>query len=555
MDKCNAELMRRNGPRSRPGMNPRRQRLKGRRFTEGRSDLATNRQIIPQFQVYSAPSVRSVGRTICLGVLLSLAACHRLNEHSHKSDPGGAEAPTTGGKILPLPSLPLGKTAADGKTAGVADVVEGVVPSVVSISSTRVRRTHPMPLDDPFHFFFGPGNGPREQREQGLGSGVIVGDGIVVTNNHVVADADNIKVATLDDRQFDATLIGSDPKSDLALLRITGNTNGLKPLALGDSSRLRLGDVVLAIGNPFGVGQTVTMGIVSAKNRSDLGIEDYEDFIQTDAAINPGNSGGALVDLAGNLVGINTAILSRSGGNVGIGFAIPSNMARPIVESLLSHGKVVRGWLGIAIQRLDFDMAKALNLPENSGVLVSDVTSGTPAAKAGVRRGDVISFVDDQKVRTTGELRNAIAGAGANHTVRLRIIRDGKEIQLNVALAEMPATSADRESDRPGLGEHGAGDVGMDLQTLTPELKKRLDLPAEITQGVVVADLDHSSDAAHAGIRVGDVILEINRQRVTTPGDLKRLWLGSQGNVLALVLRKSSTFYVVVKRSPAHPPN
>jgi serine protease Do len=450
----------------------------------------------------------------------------------------------------------LTRTNDAGTTTSIADVVESVVPSIVSISSTRVRRVRQMPFDEPsFRFFFGPGNGPREQREQGLGSGVIVGDGIVVTNNHVVDQADNIKVATLDDRQFEATLVGSDPKSDLALLRISGNTNGLKPLALGDSSRLRLGDVVLAIGNPFGVGQTVTMGIVSAKNRSDLGIEDYEDFIQTDAAINPGNSGGALVDMAENLVGINTAILSRSGGNVGIGFAIPSNMARPIVESLLTSGKVFRGWLGVAIQRLDSDMAKALNLPENSGVLVSDVTNDTPAAKAGVERGDVIVAVDDHKVKTTGELRNAIAGAGANHTVHLRLLRDGKEKVLNVVLAEMPAKATDQGTDRPGLDEHSAGDLGMRVRPLTPELRRQLDVPAEITRGVVVEDLDHSSDAAHAGIRAGDIILEINRQRVATPQELQRLWVGARGNVLALVLRKGATLYMVVKHSQGRMPN
>ena len=409
-----------------------------------------------------------------------------------------------------------------------------------------------MPFDDPFfRFFFGPGQngGSREQREQGLGSGVIVGDGLVVTNNHVIDHADEIKVATLDNRQFDAQLVGSDPKTDLALLRLKGDTKGLKPIALGDSARLRLGDVVLAIGNPFGVGQTVTMGIVSAKNRSDLGIEDYEDFIQTDAAINPGNSGGALVDMEGNLVGINTAILSRSGGNVGIGFAIPSNMARPIVESLMNHGKVVRGWLGVAIQPLDSDMAKALNLPENSGVLVSDVTKDTPAAKAGVRRGDVIMSVNDIKVRTTGELRNSIAAAGANRAVKLRILRDRKEQVLTVALAEMPGKLGDANSASGSAGGKSAADIGMELQPLTPDLRHKLDVPAEITQGVVISDLDPKSDAAHAGLRPGDVLLELNRQRVTSAADVQKIWQGSKGSLLALVLRKGTTNYVIIKRS------
>jgi serine protease Do len=290
------------------------------------------------------------------------------------------------------------------------------------------------------------------------------------------------------------------------------------------------------------------MGIVSAKNRSDLGIEDYEDFIQTDAAINPGNSGGALVDMEGNLIGINTAILSRSGGNVGIGFAIPSNMARPIVESLLNHGKVVRGWLGVAIQPLDSDMSKALNLPENSGVLVSDVTKDAPAAKAGVRRGDVIMSVDDHKVRTTGELRNAIAASGSSKTVRLRILREGKEITVNVALTEMPGRFADSSSGATQQDGKSPPALGMELQALTPELRKKLDVPPEINQGVVITDMDSRSEAARAGLRPGDVVLELNRTRLANPVDLQRIWQSSKGNLLALVLRKGTTNYIVIKR-------
>ena len=493
-----------------------------------------------------APNAPALLISLCVAL-----GCQRANAAgAQPTSRNAGDRSVTSGQLVPLPSPALARATANGKSASIADVVEKVVPSVVSISSTRVARTQQLPLDDPFfRFFFGPGQGgPREEREQGLGSGVIVGDGLVITNNHVVDHADEIKIATLDHRQFEAQLIGADPKTDLALLRIKGDTKGLKPIALGDSSRLRLGDVVLAVGNPFGVGQTVTMGIVSAKNRSDLGIEDYEDFIQTDAAINPGNSGGALVDMEGNLIGINTAILSRSGGNVGIGFAIPSNMARPIVESLLNHGKVVRGWLGVAIQPLDSDMSKALNLPENSGVLVSDVTKDAPAAKAGVRRGDVIMSVDDHKVRTTGELRNAVAAFGASKTVRLRILRDGKEISLNVALAEMPGKFADSSSG--GAQQEGKSPpaLGMELQALTPELRKKLDVPPEINQGVVITDMESRSEAARAGLRPGDVVLELNRTRLATPADLQRIWQSSKGHLLALVLRKGTTNYVVIKR-------
>ena len=488
---------------------------------------------------------------LCVALVTTLAGCRRITSMGQNHPGRGMDASAASGEAKILPLAPAGTPAeASAKISGVADVVERVVPSVVSISSTRIARTRQSPHDDPFfRFFFGPGDGSREQREQGLGSGVIVGESVIVTNNHVVDQAENIKVTTWDNRQFDAKQVGADPKSDLAVLRLVGSTHGLKAISLGDSSHLRLGDVVLAIGNPFGVGQTVTMGIVSAKNRSDLGIEDYEDFIQTDAAINPGNSGGPLVDMGGNLVGINTAILSRSGGNVGIGFAIPSDMARPIVESLIAHGKVNRGWLGVAIQRLDYDMAKALNLPENSGVLVSDVTSGTPAAKAGLRRGDVITAVDDHKVKTTGELRNAIANAGANHTVRLMLLRDRKELTLRVPLAELPGKAEEQGAEGVNPEETGPHDLGMQLQELTPELRRQLEVPSDTLSGVVVTDVDPSSDAAQSGLRSGDVILEVDRKRVSTSAELTRVWRASHGNILVLVLRKGSTAYVVVKRS------
>ncbi len=445
-------------------------------------------------------------------------------------------------------SAPATCSCGELKTTGVAEVVSKVVPSVVSISSTRVTRTRALPFDDPlFRFFFGPGGNRREQREQGLGSGVIVGDGVIVTNNHVVDQAENIKVATFDNRHFDGKLVGADPKSDLAVIRISGKTDGLKPLAMGDTDRLRLGDAVLAIGNPFGVGQTVTMGIVSAKNRSDLGIEDYEDFIQTDAAINPGNSGGALVDMGGNLIGINTAILSRSGGNVGIGFAIPSNMARPIIDSLIANGKGSRGWLGVAIQNIDYDMAKALKVPENSGVLVSDVTKASPAERAGVRRGDVITAVEDRKVRTTGELRNVIAAAGTDRKVTLRVLRDGSEKVLQVQLGELPKNIGSNEQGELDPGGVGS-ELGMRLQPLDSELRSRLEVPADVQSGVVVLDVDPSSDAGRAGIKQGDVILELNHTRVSNPAELERLWSEKRGNVLALVLRNGSTAYMVIKR-------
>ena len=262
------------------------------------------------------------------------------------------------------------------------------------------------PFGEPFfnHFFGQQDMASREFKEQGLGSGVVVQPDIILTNNHVIEGAEEIKVTTSNKQVLKAKVVGADPKSDLAILRLEGVSSKLQPISWGDSSQLRLADTVLAIGNPFGIGETVTTGIVSAMGRTNLGIIDYENFIQTDAAINPGNSGGALVNSRGELVGINTAILSKSGGNQGIGFAIPSNSARPTMESLLKTGKVVRGWLGVGIQDLSADLAQALKLPNASGVLVSSVQPNTPAAKVGLRRGDVILKVNNESVDSTGKL-------------------------------------------------------------------------------------------------------------------------------------------------------
>jgi Do/DeqQ family serine protease len=433
-------------------------------------------------------------------------------------------------------------------TNAIADVVERVLPSVVSISSTRVMKSR-VPMDDPFfRFFFGPQQGESERREQGLGSGVVVGDGLVITNNHVIEGADEIKVTALNHKDFTAELVGTDPKSDVAVLRIKDPNKELKPLPMGDSSRLRLGDVVLAIGNPFGVGQTVTMGIVSAKGRSDLGIVDYEDFIQTDAAINPGNSGGALVDMEGDLVGINTAILSRTGGNMGIGFAIPTNMARPIVDSLLTQGKVVRGWLGVTIQTLDPDLAQGLGVTANSGVVVSDTAKGSPAEKAGLKRDDVILSVDDKPVTTTGELRNAIAVAGANRVVRLKIQRGGKEQIVPVSLTASPEQAPTDGTNDAHPGAKPEDVIGMRLEALSQQTRERLEVPAEVKNGVVITGLAPDSPAARSGLRPGDVLVELNRQPLRTPEDVQRIYKSTKGPLAALVVRRGATTYVVIKR-------
>src|SRR5260221_3277344 len=350
-------------------------------------------------------------------------------------------------QLLPMPAFAHAETG--GSTASIADIAERTAPSVVNVASSRtvknVRERMPNFFNDPFfQHFFGPGMGggegpeiPEKHQEHGLGSGVIVSrDGLVITNNHVVEGADEIRVTTSDKREFPAKVLGTDAKSDVAILKLEGDPKGLSPLEFGDSSRLRLGDLVLAEGNPFGVGQTITMGIVSAKGRANVGIAAYEDFIQTDAAINPGNSGGALVDMEGHLVGINTAILSRSGGSMGIGVAIPSIMAQRIMKALIEHGKVVRGWLGVGIQNVDQDLASAMKLPDVKGILISDVMDAGPGAKAGLKSGDVVLRLNGAPIDSTGAFRNAIAAAGAGATVKLDILRDGKPMTVEAKLGE-----------------------------------------------------------------------------------------------------------------------
>ena len=457
--------------------------------------------------------------------------------------------------ILPHPAFAYAQPGSTGMS--IADIAEKAAPSVVNVASSRTVKSaaqrNPF-FDDPFfRRFFGFGHGgsdePEEQhQEHGLGSGVVVSqDGIVLTNNHVVDGADEIRVTTADKREFAAKVVGTDAKSDVAVLRLSGDVKSLHPIEIGDSSRLRLGDVVLAIGNPFGVGQTITMGIVSAKGRANVGIAAYEDFIQTDAAINPGNSGGALVDMEGKLVGINTAILSRSGGNMGIGFAIPTNMAQPIMKALIEHGKVVRGWLGVGIQDIDQDLASAMKLGSVNGILVSDVEASGPGAKAGLRSGDVVLKLNGQPVDSTGEFRNAIASAGAGATVKLDITRDGKPMTVTVKLGELPEKTGQAQNDNAGPGAPGALD-GLTLQDLTPDLRRRLEVPSSIKGGVVVTEIDPGSPAANSGLRPGDVVLEVNRTPVSDVGKFKQAYVKAQDRTLLRVLRDGRSLFLVVRR-------
>ncbi|WP_447972242.1 DegQ family serine endoprotease [Nitrospira sp. Kam-Ns4a] len=427
--------------------------------------------------------------------------------------------------------------------------------SVVNIASVRKvsQRESPFPspfFEDPFfRRFFGEEferrfQIPRERREHGLGSGVIVStDGYILTNNHVIEHADELEVLLGDKRKFKAKVVGTDPKTDVAVIKI--DATGLPTLPWGDSSKLQVGELVLAVGNPFGLNQTVTMGIISAVGRANMGIVDYEDFIQTDAAINPGNSGGALVNLRGELVGINTAIFTRNGGFMGIGFAIPSNMARSVMESLIKHGKVVRGWLGVSIQEVSQDLAQQFGAPGTNGALVADVMEDSPAAKAGLERGDIITRFNGTAVKDPAHLRALVAETAPGTAVTLTVLRDKKSREITVTIAELPKelASASR-GGKEGRGEHAL--AGVTVENYTPDRRERG--RARDIAGVVVTEVQPDSPAERAGLRPGDVIREINRKPVRNVQDFERLTaqLTADKPVLLLLSRGNATIFLSI---------
>lgn len=490
-------------------------------------------------------------RSSALGAALASAVAsgctrHTLETKAESSRSSAAEAPPITGKPLPGDALGLSKVAAS------------AMPAVVSVASTHVREAQApnLPFDDPFfRRFFGPGSpfsgpgsapGGAPRTEHGLGSGVLVTGNVILTNAHVVEGAKTLVVTTQDRRNLDVELAGTDPQSDLAVLRIKSDTKGLKFLDFADSDAAQLGQVVLAIGNPFGVGETVTMGIVSAKGRADLGIADYEDFIQTDAAINPGNSGGALVDLDGNLLGVPTAILSRSGGYMGVGFAIPSNMARPIMQSLLDTGHVVRSYLGVSIQDVDQDLATALGLKTPQGVLISDVLANGPSAKAGLQRGDVVLSINGSLVNSTGQLRNKVATAGVGKSVNVEVWRKGERRTIQVTLAAVPDQKGSEKS-APTLGAAKTNPFGVTLSPLDAAARRRLGIPASVSSGVVVNEVANDSKAYEAGIRAGDVIIELAGHPTGSAAQVNDAWQKSSGSVPVLLARDGHTMYVVAK--------
>jgi S1-C subfamily serine protease len=516
-----------------------------------------------------------------------------------RPDPSTAAPPPAPAAPLPQPVL--------APEASLPDVVAHVLPSVVNISSIHVDVSR------------SPYGRPEGRAGQSLGSGVVVSeDGLVVTNNHVVEDGRDIRVHFADGHEYPATIVGTDGLTDLALLRLTprtGETLHLTPIAYGDSSGLRLGDTVLAIGNPFGVGQTVTMGIVSAVGRADMGIAEYEDFIQTDASINPGNSGGALVSMRGELVGINTAILSgggggHGGGSVGIGFAIPANMVRPIVDALLAHGTVTRGRLGVTIQDLDPDLARGLHATATQGVIVTDVEPGSPGDDAGLVRGDIIEQLDTERLTTSAQLRNLIATRGAGAHVTLSFERNGEARTVTATLEAQPSTNRGAGPQQttpqidprlpqgpmgalpPSFGVPGAplfppgwgGPTdpraipdprvtpdpravpdpraappapadprasvevgGLGLADLDAQTRALFRVPPPVAHGAVVLSVTRGSSGDAAGVAPGDVIVEVNHQAVGSAAEFQRAFAAAGSEAVVLLRRGRGSSYVLMR--------
>jgi serine protease Do len=463
--------------------------------------------------------------------------------------------------------LPMASQAKDGgienlrqTSKAFADVAKEVSPAVVFIQIEKTVQQPEVQFFSPFgpgtpfgdeflrHFFGtpGPGKSPRphsspQQRIVGQGSGFIISkDGYILTNNHVVGDADKVTVKLLDGREFTAKTVGADPHSDVAVIKI--DAADLPVLELGDSDAIEVGEWVVAIGNPFGLSHTLTVGVVSAKGRSSIGIADYENFIQTDAAINPGNSGGPLVDLDGKVVGMNTAIFSQSGGYMGIGFAIPINMAKSIKDQLIQTGSVVRGYLGIVIQDLTPELAKSFGMKDQKGILVAQVSEDSPAEKAGMKQGDVIVEFDGKPVDQVGPFRNEVALKAPGSKENITVLRNGERKVLSVTIGQL--------TDKEGAvaeGPHNLEKLGMTVQNLTPELARQLGLDGK--KGVVVTGVAQGSVAALANIKPGGMILEVNRQPIENTEELKKAIAEAPEDspLLLLILEGEYARYVVLQ--------
>jgi serine protease Do len=446
-----------------------------------------------------------------------------------------------------------GRSALQSLQDAFVQVAQAVKPAVVNIATTqkpgpaeRRRGQVPPSFRGPFREFFGDefferffGEQPQRERRS-LGSGVIVDKrGYILTNNHVIERADEIEVRLSDKRKLKATVVGKDPKTDLAVIKVDA-TKDLPVATLGDSGKIRIAEWVMAIGNPFGLDQTVTVGVVSAIGRSDVGITTYEDFIQTDASINPGNSGGPLVNLSGEVIGINTAIVATG---QGIGFAIPINMAREITDRLIAQGKVVRGWLGIGIQELTEELASQFGVKPEEGVLVGNVMKDGPAEKGGLKTGDIIQEFNNTKISSVRQLQREVAQTAVNALAKVKVLREKQPLSLTIVLGEQPSEVAAGPAESPA---ETAERFGFSVQEFTPELREQLKVQAE--GGVVVSGVEDGGPAARAGLRAGDVVAEVNRERVRSVADFTRI-LGQMrrgSNLLLLVQREGGSRFVVV---------
>ncbi len=450
---------------------------------------------------------------------------------------------------LVVSTFPVRRTQAS-ELASLADLVKRLKPSVVNVSTTSVVKEGGNPFEspfgggeqDPFEEFFKRffGDIPQKEfRQRGLGSGFILSeDGYIVTNNHVVEKANDISVILEDRETYKAKVIGKDPKTDVALLKIEPK-HKLPAASLGDSDKLEIGDWVIAVGNPFGLGHTVTAGIVSAKGRT-LGLGAYDDFIQTDAAINPGNSGGPLFNLQGQVVGVNTAIVA---GGQGIGFAIPISLARSVITQLKSTGKVVRGWLGVLVQQITPDIAEGLGLSEPKGALVSDVTPGSPADKVGIKRQDIITEFNGQKINDMQELPRLVAATPPGTEVTLKFLRNGKAQAAKLKLGELPEEVAKSSVG----GQQIEQNLGLVVQEISPQIQRHLGI--QDSQGVIITKVESGSNAEEAGLRPGDIILEINKKLVKNLNDYRKAIdsVKSGQTALLLVKRDKNTLYVALK--------
>ncbi|MGH7317316.1 MAG: Do family serine endopeptidase [Candidatus Rokuibacteriota bacterium] len=481
---------------------------------------------------------RAAWLTAVAAVMVGLVAVGpRLGFTAAAPTPLWSERPVT---VAPAPAAPAPNWV---------ELARALKPAVVNISTTRVEERAqlqspfgnrgPFGRQDPFRDFFEQFGPPSRRTVRSMGSGVIINpSGYIVTNDHVVTGAEEIQVKIDDGRQLTGTVVGRDPKTDLALIKV--DATGLPVIPLGDSAQLQVGEEVMAIGNPFGLERTVTTGIVSATGRV-IGHGPYDDLIQIDASINPGNSGGPLINSRGQAVGINAAIFSRSGGSVGIGFAIPINQTKAIVTELAENGKVTRGWLGVAIQSLTPELAEGFKVEQGTGALVASVQGGSPAAGAGIKAGDVITKYDGHEISRSADLSKLVAATEVDRQVPLTVVREGKTVALDVKIAQM------KEPDQAVVAQNeGKGSLGLTVETLTPRVARELGLGD--VRGVVVRGVRDSSPAQEAGIRPGDVITEMDHQPVADIADMRRV-LDSHAEgapVVALVHRNGSNLYVAM---------